>query len=154
MAGRAARPPQVRARGVAPIEEPPRWRSSRPGEPGSQELAPTGALSNDIWVATRASVNDPWETPVNVTAVNSAAIDSNPSFSRDGHWMFFNSDRPGSILDAMGVPSVDVWASYREHVHDNLDWGTPINLGPGVNTAGFDGGAIERFELAPPSQAS
>jgi Tol biopolymer transport system component len=111
--------------------------SNRPGSTPTS----AGTLSNDIWAATRPSVNDPWDTPVNVTAVNSASIDSNASFSRDGHWMFFNSDRPGSMLDAMGLPSVDIWASYREHVHDNLDWGTPFNLGPGVNTAGFDGGA-------------
>lgn len=111
--------------------------SNRPGS----TLSSNGAPSNDIWVATRSSVDDPWDTPVNVSALNTAATDSNASLSRDGHWIFFNSDRPGSMLDAMGAASVDVWASYREHVHDALDWGTPFNLGSGVNTGGFDGGA-------------
>jgi len=49
--------------------------------------------------------------------------------------MFFNSNRPGGFGD------IDIWASYREHVHDDFAWQTPVNLGPGVNTAGFDAGA-------------
>src|SRR5205085_3696584 len=60
------------------------------------------------------------------------------SFSRDGHWMFFNSDRVG------GYGDVDIWASYRKHVHDDFGWETPFNLGDGlggVNTSGFDAGA-------------
>ena len=34
----------------------------------------------------------------------------------------------------------DIWASYRDDVHDDLAWQTPVNLGSGVNTTGFDGG--------------
>ena len=49
--------------------------------------------------------------------------------------MFFNSDRPG------GYGSLDVWASYRRHIHDDFGWTPPINLGPNINTAGLDAGA-------------
>ena len=48
--------------------------------------------------------------------------------------MFFVSERPG------GVGGDDIWASWRTNIHDDFAWQPPINLGPGVNTATFDGG--------------
>lgn len=91
----------------------------------------------DIYIAQRPSTSDPWGPPQNIgSTINTPATESNPSFSRDGHWMFFNSNRsPGGFGD------VDLWASYRAHVHDDFAWETPFNLGPGVNTAGFEAGA-------------
>jgi WD40-like Beta Propeller Repeat len=91
--------------------------------------------NSDIYVAQRVSTSEPWGTPVNLgPTVNSTSADNNPTFSRDGHWMFFNSLRPSGLGDT------DLWASYREHVHDDFAWQTPFNLGPGVNTTGFDAG--------------
>jgi len=49
--------------------------------------------------------------------------------------MFFNSNRPG------GSGDIDLWAAFRDHVHDDFGWGAPFNLGPGVNSAVFEGGA-------------
>jgi hypothetical protein len=49
--------------------------------------------------------------------------------------MFLNSERPG------GFGLRDLWVSYRKHVHDDFGWQTPVNLGPGVNTAFIDQGA-------------
>lgn len=93
-----------------------------------------GSGGRDLYVARRASADEPWGMPTNLgPTVNSPLIDNIPSFSRDGHWMFFNSDRTG------GVGDVDLWASYRAHVHDDFAWEAPFNLGLGVNTAGFDG---------------
>ncbi|HWC19504.1 MAG TPA: hypothetical protein VG498_21005 [Terriglobales bacterium] len=92
--------------------------------------------NSDIYVAQRRLTTDDWGTPINLgPTVNSTALDNNPSFSRDGHFMFFNSGRLGGFGDT------DLWASYREHVHDDFAWQTPFNLGPGVNTSGFDAGA-------------
>ncbi len=90
----------------------------------------------DLWVSHRASEDNAWGTPVNLgPTINTAAVETVPALSRDGHWMFFNSDRPG------GFGRADLWASYREHVHDDFDWQTPVNLGPGVNSAFLDQGA-------------
>jgi hypothetical protein len=65
--------------------------------------------------------------------VNTSATEFSPTLSRDGHWLFFHSNRPGSF-----VPGLDIWVSYREHVHDDFAWETPVNLGPGVNAPGLD----------------
>jgi len=96
-----------------------------------------GAGGQDIWVARRASPDAPWDPPSNLgPPINTAGTDGIPSLSRDGHWMFFNSNRmPGGFGD------IDLWVSYRHHVHDDFAWEEPVNLGPGVNTDMFDAGA-------------
>jgi hypothetical protein len=33
-------------------------------------------------------------------------------------------------------PGLDIWVSYRRHVHDDLGWEPSMHLGPGVNAAG------------------
>lgn len=88
-----------------------------------------------IYVSQRASVDDAWGTPVVLGSNVNDGIHSSgvPSLSRDGHWLFFNSNR--------GFGDIDIWASYREHVHDDFDWQPAVNLGPGVNTSGFEAGA-------------
>ena len=44
----------------------------------------------DVWVATRASVNGPWSAPVNLgPAVNTAANETRPSLSWDGTQLLF-----------------------------------------------------------------
>ena len=57
----------------------------------------TGGLGGiDIWVSTRASVDDPWGEPVNAAApVNSSANDFCPTIARDGHLFYFISNRAG-----------------------------------------------------------
>jgi hypothetical protein len=94
---------------------------------------PASAGSNDIWVSHRACVGTPaacpWEPPANLGApVNTTLNEAGPAFSRDGHWLFFASNRTGS------AGANDIWAAYREHVHDDFGWQQPMNLGPGVNT--------------------
>jgi hypothetical protein len=51
----------------------------------------TGTLgAQDIWVATRDEVGDPWSAPVNLgSAVNTAAAESRPSLSWDALTLLF-----------------------------------------------------------------
>jgi hypothetical protein len=99
--------------------------SSRPG----------GLGGFDLMVSQRATMNGAWGTPVNLGAtVNSASADSVPALSRDEHWLFFASDRPG------GFGGNDVWGTWRPDVDDDHGWQAPVNLGPNVNTALTDFG--------------
>lgn len=95
-------------------------------------LRPGGFGGEDLWVAQRASLDAPWGEPVNLAMLNTSAREFAPSLSRDGHWLFFSSDRPGGF----GAP--DIWASWRAHTQDDFGWQPPVNLGAGVNTAAGD----------------
>lgn len=99
-------------------------------------MRPDGFGASDIWVSQRASVHNPWGPPLNLGAiVNTAGVENIPALSRDGHWLFFNSDRAG------GSGTLDIWASYRTHVHDDFAWQPPINVGAGINSPAFEAGA-------------
>ena len=88
---------------------------------------PDGSGKWDIWVATRETRDTDWSSVVNLgSTINSSADDMTPSISFDGLSLFFGSNRPG------GFGSTDLWLTMRETPHD--DWGTPINLGPPVNS--------------------
>ena len=96
---------------------------------------PGGIGGFDMYVSQRASVDDPWGSPVNLgPTVNTTFDEGNPAFSRDEHLMFFQSKR----LPTFG--GIDIWVSQREHTHDDFDWESPVNLGAGVNSVADDNG--------------
>ena len=102
--------------------------SNRTDLPGAQG-------GNDIWVSHRACEDCPWGTPVNLGApINSAAGEATPTFTPDGHVMFFNSARTG------GAGRSDIYMSRRTDVNDDLSWEAPVNLGSDVNTPDNEGG--------------
>ena len=71
-----------------------------------------------------------WSAPVNLgPVVNSASTDIEVSISKDGLSLYLASNRPG------GFGGFDIWVSRR--AGENDPWGTPQNLGPGINT-GFN----------------
>ena len=93
---------------------------------------PGGYGINDLWVTTRTTTEDDWGTPVNLgPTVNSSYDEGDPSISSDGLELYFLSNRPGGYGGQIG----DIWVTTRETVSD--PWGTPVNLGPPVNTS-FD----------------
>jgi hypothetical protein len=95
-----------------------------------------GLGANDIWVSRRACVECPWGTPMNLgTPINSAGNDAGPTISLDGHVMFFHSSR------APEGGAGDIYVSHRTDPNDDLDWGSPVRLGPEVNTPAFEAGA-------------
>jgi Tol biopolymer transport system component len=55
-----------------------------------------GSGSSDLWSSTRASTEDPWPDPVNLTSVNSTATDYRPTLSFDGRMLIFASGRFGN----------------------------------------------------------
>ena len=89
----------------------------------------------DIWVSRRASLDAPWGEPVNLGPnVNGPGIDASPVVSLDGHLLFFSSDQAG------GHGQNDIYVARRTDKSDDLGWGPAVNLGPDVNTAGFEAG--------------
>ena len=98
---------------------------------------PGGFGGSDIWVSQRASLEAPWDPPINLGGlVNTAADESIPALSRDEHRLFFNSN-----TTIGGFGENDVWASYRQYTHDDFGWQTPMNLGAGGNSPSNDQGA-------------
>jgi Tol biopolymer transport system component len=94
---------------------------------------PDGIVKTDLWMTRRSTTDDPWSEPENLgPPVNSPSIEATPSISADGLLLFFQSTRPGGY----GGP-VDIWVAMRPTRYAN--WGTPVNLGPVINTTGFDG---------------
>ena len=91
-----------------------------------------GYGSFDIWITTRTTPDADWSAPVNLGAtVNSSAWDGLPSISADGRMLFFESKRSG------GYGGGDIWVTRRATTE--VDWGTPVNLGPTVNTSAYEG---------------
>ncbi len=97
-----------------------------------------GTLGNlDIWVSQRASKDDPWGPPQNLGPnINSSSRDLAPTFSPDGHFLYFQSDRPG------GCGGLDLYVSHRKNKHDDSGWEPAVHIPCGnINTAGDDAGA-------------
>lgn len=92
---------------------------------------PGGLGGIDIWVSTRAHLDQPWGNPVNVGApVNSEADDFCPTIDRDGHRFFFVSRR--AILGSCGGSDI-----YVTRFRNEGGFEQPVNLGCEVNSA-FD----------------
>ena len=90
---------------------------------------PGGFGLYDIYVSQRASVDDPWGPPQNLGPnINTPVQDQGAMLSRDGHRLYFASNRPG------GSGGFDIYVSRRHNKRDDFGWQPPENLGAGVNT--------------------
>jgi hypothetical protein len=88
---------------------------------------PGGLGGDDLWFTTRASLDDPWADPQNMSVLNTSAADSLAVLSSDEHVMFFHSTRPG------GCGAGDIWMTRRHNTRPQ-EWNPPTNLGCVVNT--------------------
>jgi ankyrin repeat protein/beta-lactamase regulating signal transducer with metallopeptidase domain len=96
-----------------------------------ESARPGGSGGIDLWVTTRKTNHDHWGEPVNLgPIVNSSFGDSSLSISGDGLSLYFNSDRPG------GSGVGDLWVTTRKSKSE--PWSTPVNVGPTVNSGGWD----------------
>jgi len=102
---------------------------------------PGGLGDFDIYVSTRGSDDEPWGPGVDVTELNGPYRDTRTAIRRDGLELFISSDvtgRPG------GIGSQDLWVATRPTTSDL--WSAPVNLGPTVNSAAFDGAPALSFD--------
>ena len=94
------------------------FTSDRPGSLGG----------DDLWFATRESVDSPWREPQNMGApINTTFTDSLPFLSSNEHVLYFYSTRP-----AGSCGPGDIWITRRRNTHS--DWEEPTNLGCVLNT--------------------
>jgi Tol biopolymer transport system component len=96
---------------------------------GSDRQGGQGEL--DIWVTRRAAISEPWGEPENLgETINSPYRDFGPLVWADGLILFISSERPG------GYGGRDIWVTTRKT--KDAEWGTPVNLGPPINSSNFD----------------
>jgi Tol biopolymer transport system component len=98
---------------------------------------PGGLGGEDLWVSKRASGDDPWGPPANLgSSINTDANERSPGLSRDGHYLYFATTRPG------GSGGFDIWVSWRHNTHDDFGWQPPVNLGAQLNSLATDAGPV------------
>jgi hypothetical protein len=97
---------------------------------------PGGLGDDDIYVSTLQHDGN-FGPPTLVAELSSSAADRHPDIRRDGLEFFFMSNRSGSIPNANGLLSYDIWVSTRTSTSDL--WSTPINVGPFINSSRHDG---------------
>lgn len=108
-----------------------------PGNEGAHTISPDGKTiyftacdrkdgkgSCDIYMSKWK--NGDWDTPVNVSEINSRFWDSQPSISPDGKTLYFTSARSGNI---------DIYVTYLK---DNGKWSIPTPLPKNINTPSED----------------
>ena len=96
---------------------------------------PGGYGDWDLWVAKRATTDDPWGEPVNLgEAINSPYYDSSPYLSPDGLLLLFHGLRPG------GPSVLNMWVTTRKTTSDAWGSSTPLPVPP--NSRYMDGIAI------------
>src|SRR2546426_10667382 len=85
----------------------------------------------DIYVSQRSSVDDPWGPPANLGHnINSAGNDLAPTFSPDGHLLYFHSNGRG------GGGGADPFVSRGDDKRGDSGGGPARNLG-GVGNSAF-----------------
>jgi len=98
--------------------------------------------SLDIWVSQRASVDNEWGPPQKLGPnVNSDYSDLGPTFTPDGHWMYFQSNRPSPCANpANPILTLDLYIAHRKDRRDDFGWEPAENLGCVINSPYDDGG--------------
>jgi len=100
-------------------------------------LRVTGVSDPDaLWLTTRATIHNPWSTPINLGLL----VDWFPCRSIEDVPGLMTADgleQYGWGTDGFwgpdGYGGVDIWVTTRGTIDD--DWGTPMNLGPLVNSS-------------------
>ena len=86
----------------------------------------------EIWVSRRETIEDAWGTPTALgPTINVGRLDQCAGISPDGLELYFMSNRGG------GYGQADIWVATRETRSDS--WGQAVNLGPSINTSGYEG---------------
>jgi len=95
-----------------------------------------------LWVTQRDSLDSPWQAPQPLSMLNapfnSMYEDMAANFSTDGHWLYYESQRPSDCVPAGGVRQL--WVAHRQNARDDFGWEPPFNLGCTLNVPTDDSG--------------
>jgi hypothetical protein len=92
-----------------------------------------GHGKSDLWMCTRASLNQSFGKPVNLgSTVNSSNPDYGPALSADGLTLLFHSY---PRVRRIGKRAADLWMCTRPSLSEQF--GRPVNLGPTINNGNF-----------------
>ncbi len=83
----------------------------------------------DIYVAKRATITAPWDTPAELVELTNAARDMAPEISADGLTLWYSSERQSPAGGA------DIWVTTRA---DRASAWAPPARDPNLSTAGYD----------------
>jgi peptidoglycan-associated lipoprotein len=72
-----------------------------------------------------------WDEPTKLPFVSDSSSYGHPALNVEEDVLIFSSDMPGGFGDK------DLWMSVLDK--KSKEWGTPVNMGPGINTPGFEG---------------
>jgi len=79
----------------------------------------------DIWMTQRASLSEPWSSPINLgPQINNPLVQGAPDITNDGTLLFFSGYFSG--MD---------WDLWFAKLNNDATWGAPVNLGPPVNSS-------------------
>lgn len=92
--------------------------------------------SSDIYVVERNGKSWGTATPLPMT-INTTGRETTPFISADGRYLFFSSD------GHLGMGGLDVYVVENK----GGTWGTPVNLGNGINTVNNDSHFVYNTEL-------
>ena len=94
---------------------------------------PGGYGNCDLWVTTRATIEQAWGKPVNLGPdLNTSNFEGTPCISADGLSLYFSAyGLPG------GQGNADIWRTSRATKSE--PWGPPENLGSIINTLSIEG---------------
>lgn len=94
--------------------------------------------TEEIYVATRSSADDPWDAPEHADLGNGVGEDTSPELSADGLTLTFARDSPG-------LPSGhDIWITTRDSI--DADWMPAVPFGS-LNANGFETSAVFADDL-------
>jgi hypothetical protein len=101
---------------------------------------PTAVLAESDDEDERLGPLGPWSKPVNLgPVVNSPFNDFHPAISRNGLSLYISSERPSGVNGTNLGKVSEIWVSRR--VSLDAAWETPVNLGPVVNSKGWNTGS-------------
>jgi peptidoglycan-associated lipoprotein len=95
------------------------------------ESSKNKAMGCQIYVTQR--IGEGWKKPESLNLAADSLVVAHPAISPDEQTLYFVSDMDGSVKNASGKNSKDIWKVTRSG--SSGEWGQPVNIGEPINTS-------------------